>query len=129
MRREVHVRFCERLAVTFRGPTLPSIKTEKRRYVLLFFLREMAERNRSLWGWTTAEWIDSIDARQTARQHVVAVAYLLCSFSDLHRLKCDHIVYNCLARKVFGREYTKTVIDRVQAKLAEWVTGAKALAR
>jgi len=23
MRREVHVRFCERLAVTFRGPTLP----------------------------------------------------------------------------------------------------------
>jgi len=22
MRREVHVRFCERLAVTFRGPTL-----------------------------------------------------------------------------------------------------------
>ena len=25
MRREVHVRFCERLAVTFRGPTLPHI--------------------------------------------------------------------------------------------------------
>ena len=24
MRREVHVRFCERLAVTFRGPTLPA---------------------------------------------------------------------------------------------------------
>jgi Cu/Ag efflux pump CusA len=25
MRREVHVRFCERLAVTFRGPTLPGL--------------------------------------------------------------------------------------------------------
>jgi hypothetical protein len=66
------------------------------------------------------EWIDSIEARRPARQHVVAAAYLLCNFSDLHRLKCDHIVYTCLARKVFGREYTKTVIDRVQAKLAEW---------
>ena len=45
------------------------IKTEKRRYVLLFFLREMANRNRSFWGWTTEEWIDSIDARRPARQH------------------------------------------------------------
>jgi hypothetical protein len=26
MRREVHVRFCERLAVTFRGPTLPGFQ-------------------------------------------------------------------------------------------------------
>src|ERR1700686_5197067 len=30
MRREVHVRFCERLAVTFRGPTLPHICGKKR---------------------------------------------------------------------------------------------------
>jgi integrase len=96
------------------------IKTEQRRYVLLFFLREMARRNLSFWGWSIAEWIDSIEARRPARQHAVAAAYLLCNFSDLHRLKCDHIVYNCLARKVFGREYTKIVIDRVQAKLAEW---------
>src|SRR6266478_636486 len=96
------------------------IKTEQRRYVLFFFLREMADRNRSFWGWTTEEWIDSIEARRPARQHVVAAAYLLCKFSDLHRLNSDHIVYNCLARKVFGNEYTKTVIDRVQAKLAEW---------
>jgi hypothetical protein len=26
MSREVHVRFCERLAVTFRGPTLPGLE-------------------------------------------------------------------------------------------------------
>jgi integrase len=96
------------------------IKIQLRKYVLLFFLREMAERNRPFWGWTTEEWIDSIEARRTARQHVVAVAYLLCDFSDLHRLKSDHIVYNCLARKVFGREYAKVIMDRVQAKLAEW---------
>ena len=69
----------------------------------------MAERKRSFWGWTTGEWIDSIDSRLAARQHAVAVAYLLCGFSDLHRLKSDHVVYSCLARKVFGCEHTRSI--------------------
>ena len=105
------------------------IKTQHRRYVLLFFLREMAERSSSFWGWTTDEWIASIEAWRTARQHVVAVAYLLCDFSDLHRLKGDHIVYNCLARKVFGREYTMVITDRVQARLAEWGYHSKGICK
>ncbi len=96
------------------------IKTNHRKYVLLFFLREMAERRRSFWGWTTEEWIDSIERRRMERQHIVAIAYLLCDFADLHRLKCDHVVYGCLARKVFGRDYMKTVSDRVFALLLEW---------
>jgi len=96
------------------------IKTQLRRYVLLFFLREMTERNSSFWGWTTEEWIEAIGARRTSRQHVVAVAYLLCDFPDLHRIKSDHIVYNCLARKVFGREYVQVITDRVQGLLSEW---------
>ena len=29
------------------------IGTNRRKYVLLFFLREIAERKRSFWGWTT----------------------------------------------------------------------------
>jgi hypothetical protein len=78
------------------------IKTDHRKYVLLFFLREMAERKRSFWGWTADEWIDSIERRRMERQHIVAIAYLMCGFSELHRLKCDHVVYSCLARKVFG---------------------------
>ena len=41
------------------------IKTQLRRYVLLFFLREMAERNSSFWGWTTEEWIEAIGDRRT----------------------------------------------------------------
>ena len=96
------------------------IGTNKRKYVLLFFLRKMAERKRSFWGWTTGEWIDSIDSRLAARQHAVAVAYLLCGFSELHRLKSDHVVYSCLARKVFGCEHTKKTSERVQELLAEW---------
>jgi integrase len=96
------------------------IKTGHRKYVLLFFLREMAERKRSFWGWTADEWIDSIERRRMERQHIVAIAYLMCGFSELHRLKCDHVVYSCLARKVFGREYMKIVSERVQALLLSW---------
>jgi integrase len=101
------------------------ITTYRRKYVLLFFLREMAERNRSFWGWTTQEWIESIDARRSARQHAVAIAYLLCGFSDLHRLKSDHVVYFCLARKIFGREHMRNISDRVQGLLLEWGYAAK----
>jgi integrase len=97
------------------------IRTLHRRYVLLYFLREMAERRRSFWGWTTDEWIETIERRKKVEyQHVIAVAYLLCGFSDLHRLSKDHIVYVVLARKVFGREYMKVVGDRVQSLLVEW---------
>jgi hypothetical protein len=96
------------------------IRTYFRKYVLLFFLREMAERRRSFWGWTTDEWIELIERQKTEYQHVVAVAYLLCGFSDLHRLRNNQIVYVVLARKVFGREYMKVVGDRVQSLLREW---------
>ena len=96
------------------------IKTLHRRYTLFFFLREIEKRGRPFWGWTTDEWIDTIDARLKARQHAVAVAYLLCRFSELQRLKGDHVVYSCLARKVFGREHTLKIKERVQGLLHEW---------
>ncbi len=80
----------------------------------------MAERKRSFWGWTTEEWIDSLDARLAPRQHGVAIAYLLCGFSELQRLKSDHVVYSCLARKVFGREHSKNISERVRELLSEW---------
>jgi len=97
------------------------IRTLFRKYVLLYFLREMAERKRSFWEWTTDEWIETIERQKKVEyQHVIAVAYLLCGFSDLHRLSKNHIVYVVLARKVFGREYMKVVGDRVQRLLLEW---------
>src|SRR6202522_4777562 len=59
------------------------IRTLFRKYVLLYFLREMAERKRSFWGWTTDEWIETIERQKKVEyQHVIAVAYLLCGFSD-----------------------------------------------
>ncbi len=47
------------------------VKTE----LMFFFLREIEKRRRSFWGWTTEEWIDTINARVKARQHAVAIAY------------------------------------------------------
>jgi integrase len=96
------------------------IKNTHRRYVLLFMLREMAVRRCSFWAWTADEWIDSINRWQPGRQHVVAIAYLLCDFSDLQRLKGDHVVYACLARKAFGVECMRTVSMRVQNILLDW---------
>jgi hypothetical protein len=48
------------------------IRTLHRRYVLLYFLREMAERRRSFWGWTTDEWIETSERRKKVEyQHVL----------------------------------------------------------
>lgn len=96
------------------------IRTLYRRYTLLFLLREIAERGRAFWGWTTDEWLATIHRRKLERQHILAIAYLLCGFSDLQRIENDHIVYLCLARKVFGRDYVNTIAERVQKVLAEW---------
>jgi hypothetical protein len=96
------------------------ISTTFRRYLLLFLLREMAQRRRAFWGWTTDEWLDSIHRRKLERQHLLATAYLLCGFSDLHRIEKDHIIYLCLARKIFGREYVNVIAERVRSLLMEW---------
>jgi integrase len=96
------------------------ITTLKRRYALFNFLREMEKRGRPFWGWSTEEWIETIGARRHELQHTVAAAYLLCGFSDLHHLKSDHVVYSCLARKVFGQEHTKRITDRVHEVLTGW---------
>lgn len=96
------------------------IRTLHRRYTLQFLLREMAERRRSFWGWTTDEWIESLHRRKLERQDLLAIAYLLCGFSDLHRIDNDGIIYLCLARKVFGREYVDIIAERVRTLMVEW---------
>jgi integrase/recombinase XerD len=54
----------------------------------------------------------NLSAKLAASMSQIAVAYLLCGFSDLHRLSKNHIVYVVLARKVFGREYMKVAGPR-----------------
>jgi integrase len=96
------------------------IPTAHKRHTLHFLLREMQRRKSPFWTWNTAEWVESVDARRESRQHVVAAGYLLCGFSELHLLKSDHIVYGCLARKVFGKDHMERLAERVVAVLTKW---------
>ena len=104
------------------------IKTNQRRYTLFYFLRETERRGRPFWAWSTEEWIETIGARREAKQHALAAAYLLCGFSDLHRLNGDHVVYTCLARKVFGQEHMERLSNRVRDAISRVLTKIGTLA-
>ena len=95
------------------------IITIQRKYMLVFFLREMAERT-ILLGMECRRMDRLHRSAEGGRQHILAIGYLICGFSDLHRLKSDHIVYSCLARKVFGREYMKIVAGPCAGNVLEW---------
>ena len=57
-------------------------------------LRDMAVRGRSFWGWTEAEWIESINNGGHEKPSVAAVAYVLCGFDSLHKLgRYNHLFY------------------------------------
>jgi len=89
-------------------------------YTVNYVLRETARRCRSIWGWTKDEWVETINTHQYHRQHVVAAAYLLCEFSDVHRLNGDRVMYIILARKIFGVDYVLQLLHRVRQSLTDW---------
>jgi hypothetical protein len=70
-----------------------------RPWAVNYILRETVRRGRSIWGWSREEWIDTINRRSNDRQSMVAMAYLLCDFSDIHRLEGDRVIYIVFARK------------------------------
>jgi hypothetical protein len=75
-----------------------------------------AER-RAFWGWDRATWARTLrGANHHVRQHVIAVAYLLCGWRDLHR---DLRGFRCgrFARHVFGPGPVDATLARVQDHL------------
>ena len=97
---------------------------KNREFTILYLLREMSRRGRSFWGWSEEEWIETINARRQEQQHVIAIAYLLCSFTRLEAVGGVHLVYIALARKVFGDERIEAAMMRVQAAMTGWGHGA-----
>jgi len=89
-------------------------------YVILFLIREMARRDRSFWGWSEEEWIETINARWQVRQHLIAIAYLLCSFTRLESVGGGYVFYEALARKIFGHERIEAAIAQVRAAMTNW---------
>ena len=97
-----------------------ALRLSHRGFVVLFLLREMARRGRSFWGWNEEEWAETINARRQEQQHLIAIAYLLCSFTRLEAVGGVHLVYVALARKVFGHERIEAAMARVRAEMAGW---------
>lgn len=89
---------------------------------------EMHARQRTFWAWTPAEWIETLGTSEwrfaqrfpisrEARQHLMAVSYLLCGFEDLAALgPFDRLG---LVWKVFGRERVDDAIERVMTTAIE----------
>jgi hypothetical protein len=70
-----------------------------RPFLVLYLLREMNRRGRSFWGWTTDEWIETI-SDHPQQQHMAALAYILCGFTDLDTLTyLDGSIIPVLCRK------------------------------
>ena len=96
------------------------VRAACRPWAITYILRETADRGRSIWGWSREEWIDTINRRGNDRQGILAVAYLLCDISDVHRLGGDRIIYIVFARKLFGTSYIVNLLKRARECLTEW---------
>lgn len=74
-----------------------SVPNWARSDVIGIVLNEMQRRRRTYWAWTIEDWLETLGSDPTAfrarhhvpinhRQLVMAIAYLLCDFTDLSRL-------------------------------------------
>lgn len=90
-------------------------------------MRQMQVRRSSFWAWGPEEWKEILcssfqNFKQNhhsshARQHVLAVAYLLDGFADLFSLGVIQVIP--LAKKIFGQEATEMAIERIQTGVQE----------
>lgn len=86
--------------------------------VMRGIVAEMHARQTSFWAWTQKEWLEILQSssymsrgKGSGRQHVTAVAYLLCSFTDLYAP--GSFCGADLALKVFGSDLMDAAVQRV----------------
>jgi hypothetical protein len=91
-----------------------------RPFLVLYLLREMNCRGRTFWGWTTEEWIETINKHAPQQQHLVALAYLFGGFTDLDTAGSRPPLYIKLAEKIFGQTRLDGVLERIRNLLVEW---------
>jgi integrase len=77
----------------------------------------MQREREAFWGWDRETWVDVLHrADHNVRQHVMAVAYLLCGWRDLH-VEFHGFKCGVLARRVFGAGTVGEQVARVQEHL------------
>ncbi|TMC56523.1 MAG: hypothetical protein E6J21_15010 [Chloroflexota bacterium] len=96
------------------------------------FFVEMHQRGVSFWGWSEAEWIESIGlTRRACQQHhgnpsylprmeFLAAAYLFGGFSNFSVFPKNSISFARLANDVFGEEFLTSVMEQVQPLFLAW---------
>jgi integrase len=97
--------------------------------VCRILLAEMFERQRSFWEWRPEEWTEILCGSASAfenrypglapsRHQVLAVAYLLCNFTDFHTLGAFR--RNQFADTIFGKERMEGTLERIIEGAKRW---------
>ena len=95
-------------------------------------LTEMLHRRTSFWSWSAEDWTEIIGSSQPAysqrhkghngaRQHFIAVSYLLGGITDLRIF--GYFVHTAFAAKVFGTEMVHSAIQQICNELLRWGCG------
>jgi len=97
--------------IEFQGP--------KRRSLVFYLLEEMGRKDRTLWAWTDAEWIEMVESRRYDGNRILAAAFLLRGFETLASLPKRRHVFTCMARRVFGFKRFTATVKEITARLQE----------
>jgi integrase len=97
--------------IEFKGP--------KRRSLVFYLLEEMGRRDRALWAWKDAEWIDLVESRRYDGNRIIAAAFLLRGFDTFASFPKRRHVFSCLARRVFGFKRFAETERKIKARLRE----------
>lgn len=102
-------------------------------HIMLAFLREIARRDRSFWGWSETEWVDSIGLtyagycerhglreRATGRMEMLAAAYFFGGFTHFSLFPKGSLQIRLLARRVFGSQAITSAAERIAPMLTRW---------
>lgn len=103
----------------------PRMRLDVRRVLLV----EMHRRRGPFWNWTPEEWFEVLCRTAIAfaerypgaamcRQQVLTVAYLLCGFTDFHKLGA--FLRKTLADTTFGAQRMEATIQRVVEGTRLW---------
>ncbi len=100
---------------------------------VLPFLIEMHQRNTSFWGWSEAQWIESIGLTYEAcqqrhgvncayvpRSEFLTAAYLFGGFSNFGVFPKNSVSFVRLANDVFGEELLANVMEQIQPHFLAW---------
>ena len=99
----------------------------RRRSLVFYLLEEMGRRDRSLWAWSDAEWIEVVERRRHEGNPIIAAAFLLRGFEGLMNFPKRRQFSSYLALQIFGFKRFAAVKKKISARLSESGYGPRTL--